>query len=468
MIDDRFEELLGGLMDGELSPDELSELVRLARDEPSRRDEILRQLESAEMIALAEDELRDASLFVSAIRDRLGEDAFVSRVQSAVRGGRRHEARRSILPWAIAAAALLVLALSVLSQLELGPGTAGDTSAQVPAPIARITELEGSVTWIGDGGQMNENPEAGDALAGGTLEAHSLNSLAEIVFTDGSSVWVSGPAVLTLSNGEAGKLIRLREGDLSLNVSPQPADRPLRLVTPSAEAVVLGTQFNVAADSSSTRLTVNEGLVRVKRIADGSVEEVGADQRVVVELEQETKFKALPRGEHVRTWKSEFPRDVRLGEWEPGAGDGPGFLRAEAHLFRGDHGERINPILLHSAVVGPANGLNRPVLLTEGARFRIQGRLGRSFRVNIGFGTHAARGGFSGKYTTNREINVSPEGGRFELELALDEFPRVRSLFPESPAGHELVWFWIQTVKEDAGLEVFSVELLASEPDPAR
>ena len=33
--------------------------------------------------------------------------------------------------------------------------------------------------------------------------------------------------------------------------------------------------------------------------------------------------------------------------------------------------------------------------------------------------------------------------------------------FPESSVGHELVWMWILTVKEDAGLEIISVELLS-------
>ncbi len=459
MIDDRFEELLGGLLDGELSSHEISELVRLARDDPSRREEIQLQLESAEMIALSEDELRDASLFVSAIQNRLGEASFVSQVQSAIRGGRDHEERRSILPWVIAAAAVLVLALSVLSQL--GSETPGNTSAQAPVPIARIAELTGSVTWIGDGGQMDESLEVGDELTGGTLEANSLNSLAEVVFTDGSSVWVSGPAVLTLSDGEAGKLIRLREGDLSLNVSPQPVDRPLRLVTPTAEAVVLGTQFNVSAEPASTSLTVNEGRVRVTRLADGSVQEVAADHRVIAALEQQSEFEAQPRGDSVHAWKGVFPHDVRQGHWIPDNGAGSGVLRAEAHLFRGDRGVRIDPILLYSAVVGPTIG---PALLSKGARFRIRGRLERSYKLGVGFGTHYARGGFAGKYSLERRVEVDAgAGGGFELELTLEEFPRKNDRFPESASGQELVWFWIQTVEEDVGLEVLSVELLAAE-----
>jgi len=152
---------------------------------------------------------------------------------------------------------------------------------------------------------------------------------------------------------------------------------------------------------------------------------------------------------------------VRQGQWKPGLGDDPGTLQAEAHLFRGDHGERSDPVLLHTAVVGPANGPFPPVLLTEGARFRILGRLDRSYRMSFGFGTHHAGGGFSGKYATEREISIDPgTGGRFELEIGLDEFPRMGSRFPESPAGDELIWFWIQTLEKDVGLEISSVELL--------
>ena len=416
----------------------ISESELAALEERMREDTAVR----AEFAAMArlDTNLRDAA----------------SSVASADRqpGGNPRWARRTLLI-GLGAAAALMIGIIVFSQFRLGP------PGQTDAPIARLAELHGSVTWTGDGGLVDESPAAGDALTGGTLEALSLDSWAKVVFSDGSSMWVSGPAVLTLSNGEAGKLIRLREGDLSLDVSPQPADRPLRLITPSAKAVVLGTHFNVTANSASTSLTVNEGRVRVTRLADGSVQEVGANHRVVAALEQETKFEARPRGTHVQVWKSEFPRDVRQGQWKSGAGDDPDTLQAEAHLFRGDHGERIDPILLHTAVAGPTNGSLPPVLLTDGARFRIHGRLEQSYQVSFGFGTHHADGGFSGKYATNRKINVDPgEGGHFEIELALDEFPRKAARFPESPAGHELVWFWIQTVEKDMGLEISSVELL--------
>jgi ferric-dicitrate binding protein FerR (iron transport regulator) len=364
-----------------------------------------------------------------------------------------------------AMAAALVGAIFLLVRSEPGSQVPvqAQIKAQVASPIARIAELNGSVAWTGDGGQVNYNLDVGDAIKGGTLETLATNSWAEIVFLDGSSAWISGPAVLTLSEGEEGKLIRLRRGDLSLDVSPQPIGKPLRLVTPTAEAEVLGTQFNVTADSASTRLTVNEGLVRVKRLADGRVQEVPANRFVVAALERETDFVATPRGDYAEVWQSEFPRDKRQGEWESGGGNEPGVLRAESHIFRGDHGERENPILLHSVVVGPSAGHLPPILLTEGAHFRIVGRLTRSHAVKIGFGTHRVRGGFSGKFEASCKIEFSEESqGKFDIELALDEFPRMKSRFPESPVGHELVWLWIQTVKENVGLEVISVELLES------
>ena len=67
-----------------------------------------------------------------------------------------------------------------------------------------------------------------------------------------------------------------------------------------------------------------------------------------------------------------------------------------------------------------------------------------------------------------RDISVDPlTGGDFEVELSLDEIPPMKSRFPESPVGHELAWFWTQTVEKDVGLEVVSVELLASKPSHA-
>ena len=355
-----------------------------------------------------------------------------------------------------AAAALLLLGLSGIHFLR--PPEAGATS------ILRVAEWNGAVGWTGDGGRSVRGIKIGDELAGGTLEVVAADSWAELVFDDGTRVWASGPAIVTFSEGQEGKRIHLREGELSLDVAPQASGYPLRLGTPSAEVEVLGTQFNVTADDSATRLAVHEGLVRVTRLADGKTRDVPADHHVVAALERETDFDALPRGESVRSWRCDLQRDVCQGHWRPGAGESSGSLRAETHLYRGDFGERKDPILLHSVVVRPSDSNGTPVLLTEGARLRVVGRLERSCSLHFGFGTHRVRGVLSGKYNLSRKIELAEEAeGKFEIELYLDDIPRMKESFPESPVGQELGWMWIQTVREDVGLEVTRVELISKQ-----
>lgn len=432
MKDEQFRELCQCYFLGVISDDEMGVL-----DAALKSDANLRARFSA--AARLDTNLRDAaSSFKESEAEVVSLSSFASRA------------------WWGGMAALIVVAF-LISQLFREP-VAGDPRE----PIAKIVELNGAVTWIADGEQTEGVLETGNELTGGTLEVSSLDSWVELVFDDGSEVWVSGPAVVTISDGEAGKLIRLREGDLSLDVRPQPEGRPMRVITPSAEAVVLGTQFNVSANSTSTSLIVNEGKVQVTRLADGSVEEVSADHRVVAALEHGSRFEASPRGEYVQVWKSEFPRDVRKGTLSYGVEGRPEFLRAETHLFRGDYGERIEPVLLHSVVLGPSVGRGQPVLLAEGARFLIRGRLDEGHEVNFGFGTHYERGGLSGKFSTRKKIAYG-ENGDFEIELTLADFQRMKSRFTESPAGHELVWLWVQTHRKDVGLGISSVELLSPE-----
>ena len=82
--------------------------------------------------------------------------------------------------------------------------------------------------------------------------------------------------------------------------------------------------------------------------------------------------------------------------------------------------------------------------------------------MHFGFGTNRLHGGFSGKFATFRDIEIDENSdGSFEIELSVHDFPRKRDSYPESPVGNEIVWMWILTVEEDAGLEVISVELVS-------
>ncbi|MEK6236785.1 MAG: FecR family protein, partial [Planctomycetales bacterium] len=132
--------------------------------------------------------------------------------------------------------------------------------------IARITGLNGTLTWIGDSGQFVQGASSpqketrwsnvlseGAELPGGTIEGMAPDSWFELEFHDGSTGMISGDSILTFSD-RGQKELRLKQGRFSASVMPQPAGKPMLIHTPSAVLKVIGTQFDVEAGPESTVL----------------------------------------------------------------------------------------------------------------------------------------------------------------------------------------------------------------------
>ena len=160
--------------------------------------------------------------------------------------------------------------------------------------IARITGLNGALTWIGNGGRIVQGSGSEQEptrwsnvlreeaeLPGGTIEGTEPDSWFELEFDDGSSAMIFGDSILTFSD-QGQKELRLKQGRFSATVVPQPADEPMLIHTPAAELKVVGTRFDVEAGPESTRLYVREGKVQIRRVSDGKTVDVPADHRVVV------------------------------------------------------------------------------------------------------------------------------------------------------------------------------------------
>jgi hypothetical protein len=429
----RLNVLLSRLVDESITAEEFSELEEILEEYPDAQQRYLHYL--GMHVDLQQSKSLDAA--------PAGSGATGSKV-------------RRITFLAGAAAAIV---LAGMFFIQPGPGE--------QSSIARIVKLSGPIAWTGDGGQMVNSLNAGDLIKGGTLETLAANSWAEIEFLDGSTIWVSGAALLTLSDGEQGKFIHLRRGDLSADVAAQPAGKPLRLMTPSAEAEVLGTQFNVTAGPESTRVSVNEGLVSVERLADGSVQKVPANHLVVAALERESEFKAIPHGvpgfpwSTIEGWQSQFPRDARRGDLQLPVAQYPMRLRAKPCLWTEEGRE---PDLHYSVNIGVSATSRIPVCLSENARFRVRGRMISSNRVLFGFRGNYLRGGFAGKYFTWRDGDVSGHpDGNFELDIEVAKMTPDRNYFPASPVGLELFDCWALTHEVTAGLEIISVELIGTE-----
>ncbi|MEK6237228.1 MAG: FecR family protein, partial [Planctomycetales bacterium] len=453
MNDARFEELIGRLLDGEPTPDELLELVELAKDHPNRQQELQSQLEIADMLAQSEDSLRASSLFVAAVQSRVGDDPFVHRIRSAISSAdpssrpQRQGLRHAL--WAISAVAVVAMASGLfLARSGEEPG------------IATIKGLHGALQWTGDGGQVELNLEKGQPLRGGTLESLSTDSWIEIEFRDGSRVTTSGQSVLTISERDQ-KELHLRQGQLSADVSPQPSGKPMLIYTPTAELEVLGTQFNVDARPAATVLTVNKGRVRATRLSDGSVTEVPANHQVTAAASRLAEFKAAPRLRSVTTWRGQLPQDAIYGTWTPESQS----LRSAALLWRGCDGNHKQPTLLYLSALSVCRGEQSPVELRGGAKFRIRGRLDFPADVVIGLTTHHLKGGFAGKHRALRKAELfSPQGGEFDLLIPIEEFAPVEPPHPKSALGLGLQDWWSVTINVDAGLAITNVELIQAEP----
>ena len=160
--------------------------------------------------------------------------------------------------------------------------------------IARITGLNGTLTWIGDGGQIVQGSDSPQMqtrwsnvlseeaeLPGGTIEGTALDSWFELEFRDGSTAMIFGDSILTFSD-QGQKELRLKQGRFSASVVPQSAGKPMLIHTPVAVLKVIGTRFDVEAGPKSTVLYVREGKVQARRVHDDRNVDVSANHRVVV------------------------------------------------------------------------------------------------------------------------------------------------------------------------------------------
>ena len=448
MSNAHFEDLLGRLVDEELTADEWSELFGLVRDDAVLLEQLRDQLEASELLALAEDPVRGSPLFLEATRSRMADDGFVAGVRAtlAARSTGRKPGWLGMLAASVAAAVLTAVVLWPRGKVE----------------VARITGLNGSFQWIGDGGRLERDLKVGASLGGGTLEALSADSWMSLEFRDGSVVTVSGPTMLTLAEDDQ-KQLHLREGSLFAKVARQPQGRPMLIHTRTAEMEVLGTQLDIEAEPESTRLNVGEGRVRLTRLVDGSVAEVPASHQVVASADRTEALKPTPRAAAVDRWKSRLTTSV--GKPLPPDGDLPARLRAMPIILSRP---RQGTFAVFVAAFGVAQADSPPVRLEAGSRFRIRGRLGSAQDLGFGVTMKRSGGSFGGKFEAivpAREF-ASKDGG-FDLTIDPATLKLLQPGIPGTPIGSDVEDCYVFTVNVDAGLEVVEVELLPpASPDP--
>jgi len=324
--------------------------------------------------------------------------------------------------------------------------------------IAKITGLSGALQWTGDGGRVFHNLSVGTELSGGTIEGMAPGSWFELQFNDESTVTISGNAMLTFSD-HGQKKLHLKEGGVSGDVKPQPAGKPMLIYTRSAMLEVLGTQFEVNAELLATTLNVSKGIVRIRRLSDGSTVDVPAKHRVIASAD--VKLSPTPVPDSVNRWASQLhlgPRATQ-GKWSPKTDTRSAKLRAIP--YTAPKGPTI-----YTVGLGLSYGDKPPVIVQPGSRLRVRGRVASAHKVYFGVTVRSPGGQFAGRFQTTRPASEFQSGRDFEVVLEFREFQldpslrKIKGRLAGSPFDLDVETIWCHTLDKQAGLELTKVELI--------
>lgn len=324
--------------------------------------------------------------------------------------------------------------------------------ASKPDTVLTLVESTGTVAWS-DGTVI----ASGEPLPAGTLETVGEASSALLRFEDGSLITLHGDAELSFAS-EHQKVLSLTRGTLSAEVRPQPADRPMLIRTPSAMAEVVGTVFDLSARSEDTLLKVDEGLVKLKRLADGREIDVPADRSAVASLDTGAALDATSTPEPLTAWSFDFAHQTPPREWRGVAKDGA--MHAMPYIAKK---MSDGSVIIHHGISIRTAMLEQPsrLLATERSVVRYRLRREQAGTLHLMLLTHRTDGEFGGNYLTLiDESELSPTAdGWCEIEVPLSRF-KALSKTHARPSGNILTSALIFSASADTRLAVSNFALL--------
>lgn len=427
--------LIQRLLDGTLTPAELAEVNQRLRDDADLR-EYLREV--AEQAVAMGDMARQGET-----------DASFSSSNTMGLSGR-------FAPRWVLAASLALLAASAWLFL-------GDRES----PVLTLVDASGSIAWS-HGGEWRTDVSIGQSMTAGTVETVGESATAQLQFRDGTLISLTGESELSFSE-DGQKLLVLRNGSLSAQVKPQPRGKPMLVRTPSAEAEVVGTVFNLSTRSEDTLLKVDEGLVKLKRLADGSAIDVPAKSSAVASLDSTLKLNSASTPAALAAWSFDFtttvpPHDWR-GVWRDTAKGGRMVASPYVAARRPEHS-----IITHFGISVRTAMLNPPLTLIATDRSVVRYRLKQEqpSRLLVMLLTNVPKGAYGGNFECVIGADeLKPDAdGWCDIEVPISRFkpvdPRrnIQEQYP-TPAGHILTAVLLSSFQRDTKLTVARFELSA-------
>ncbi len=372
-----------------------------------------------------------------------------------------------------------LLAIATLAIIGLGIALWYQTvdSRAKPATeqsIAKVTGTGGRVVWTGNGGLVSADLKIGSLLTGGTIEGTSPRSWVELEFLDGSRVTVAGDSRLTFSDvGQ--KILYLMEGSVASSVKPQKPDSPMLVYTRNSMLEVLGTEFEVQSHVETTSLDVTEGKVRLRRLSDGEVIDVPANQRVESSEGLELVVKPIPN--RTSDWKGDLAQPYgKWGTWLPPTDSLPARLRPVHYRHKDPEGKVF---LIKTAGMPVMGKDNERVVLRAGCKLRVRGFARLDQKAVFGVAVRDDNGDFGGYYDSADpdlywvDLQTDSEPARGNLaafEFTIDaadlslgaESVKADKDFADSPIDQVVDVFYCTIPAENSDMEITSVEILQS------
>ena len=325
--------------------------------------------------------------------------------------------------------------------------------------LLEVLQVNGAVAWTGADGTRRAALVAGVKLPSGTLELETGTASAQVRFADGTLVSLNGRAEATFSD-ERGKRVRLRQGTFSAEVKPQPKTEPMRIFTPAAEIVVVGTAFSVEARADETSLDVAHGVVTMRRLADGREASVGGQERLVATLDPQLALIPQAQVRPATVWRMQFaarPAHVE-GAWiAPGLRHAGGALAAQPFVAGKERDGRV--IVHHGVCVRDDPGI---ASLTATSELRMKVRTAQDSGLQLIIGTRKPGGGFGGNFESNKL--TCPRSGDDEWRELRVPLSQLRSITPEYAAtADDLIadFIVLTSFGKSAGLEVSELSIVA-------
>jgi ferric-dicitrate binding protein FerR (iron transport regulator) len=145
------------------------------------------------------------------------------------------------------------------------PRAVADRHETVPA-LAIVERIQGDVYVRNPRGMAPAKP-GHSLMPGEGLVSVGPKSGASVKYADDTRFQIRGDTIIRELAEGPGKRIVLSQGSFATSVSHQPAEAPMEILTPVARITVVGTRFSVACGLEATRVTVDEGRVRLTSLA---------------------------------------------------------------------------------------------------------------------------------------------------------------------------------------------------------